>query len=290
MDSPAGPSRHCWNAPNNARRDPVTHTKITDPFLISAYSVRHTATHVKEKSSFSSWLHSRMKTEHPAGLTSASSCLGKGMLVFQLKTHELVLNCWSSLCFTLSWWYDTDNHKPAFSLICHLFGLEYYLSTYFSPKWQGSFWAAAGTCHPFLRGGGLTAPLLSPEGSPLHSLLTQCSWAPLQAAISHCSSCFNLSQVALGQILLQPHRNAVSDRWLFSNCFLLLLLNLLTQQDTFGWDFDTLFFSLLTVVLQMSFFLPVSPPADHTEVGVASDTRAVAARLVWVYQGLGKAQ
>lgn len=40
----------------------------------------------------------------------------------------------------------------------------------------------------------------------------------------------------------------------------------------------------------MPFFLPVSLPADHTEVGVASDTRAVAARLVWFYQSLAKAQ
>lgn len=64
------------------KRDPVTPTDVTEPFLISAYSRRHTAAHVNEKSSFSSWLHGRMKTEHPAGLISDSSHFGKGVLVF----------------------------------------------------------------------------------------------------------------------------------------------------------------------------------------------------------------
>lgn len=76
-----------------------------------------------------------------------------------------------------------------------------------------------------------------PRGFPLHWLLTKCSWAPLQAAFSHCSSYLNLSQVAVGQFFLQPHRNAVSGTWFFSSCFLPLLPNLLTLQDRFGWQF-----------------------------------------------------
>lgn len=76
----------------------MTHKEITEPFLISAHSMRHSAAHVKEKSSFSSWLHGRMKTENPAGLTSDSSYLGKGVLVFQQEAYEIVVNYWISLC------------------------------------------------------------------------------------------------------------------------------------------------------------------------------------------------
>lgn len=37
-------------------------------------------------------------------------------------------------CFTLRRWYDIHNNKPAFILICHSFGLKYYLSTSFPPQ------------------------------------------------------------------------------------------------------------------------------------------------------------
>lgn len=162
------------------------------------------------------------------------------MLVFQLKTHEVVVNCWSSLCFTLRRWNDTDNHKPPFILICHSFGLKCYLNTSFPSQMTrlilGCRWHMPSL--PTGRKPHCFPPF--PRGFP-----SALSADQVQLGTSS-SSYLNLSQVAVGQFLLQPHRNAVSGTWFFSNCFLLLLPNLLTLQDRFGWH---LFVSLLTVVL-----------------------------------------
>lgn len=126
-------------------------------------------------------------------------------LCFSWKYMKLLIVGVALCCFALRRWYDTHNHKPAFILICHSFGLKYYLSTSFPPQMTrfilGYSWHMPSL--PKRRKPHCFPPF--PRGLPSALTADQVWLGTSSSRFSRCSSYLNLSQVVVGQFLLRPH-------------------------------------------------------------------------------------